>query len=69
MAVSADVMSAAQAARAAELYHVAAVALRALDEERLNLSFGSRDALNVAQGALESFDYFRLQQPVKGGRP
>jgi hypothetical protein len=62
-------MSAAQADRAAELYHAAAVALRALDEERLNLSFASRDALNAARSALESYDYFRLQQPKKGGRP
>ena len=69
MAVSADTMSAAQAARAAELYHTAAAALRALDEEQLNLSFGSRDALDSARGALDSFDYFRLQQPRKGGRP
>ena len=67
--MSADTMSTAQSDRAAELYHSAAVALRALDEERLNLSFGSRDALNAARAALESFDYFRMQQPKKGGRP
>lgn len=69
MAVSADTMTEAQASRAAELYRDAAYALRALAEERLNLSFGSRDALNAARGALESFDYCRMRQPKEGGRP
>ena len=67
--MSADTMSTAQSDRAAELYHSAAVALRALDEERLNLSFMSRDALCAARGALENFYYWRMQQPRKGGRP
>ena len=67
--MSADTMTVAQAARAAELYRDAAYALRALAEERLNLSFGSLDALNGARMALESFDYFRMQQSKEGGRP
>jgi len=67
--VSADTMSVEQAARAFELYRTASAALRALAEERLNLSFGSRDALNAARGALESFDYCRSRQPKEGGRP
>jgi len=62
-------MTTAQDNRAAELYRIASAALRALAEERLNLSFGSRDALLAARGALESFDYCRLRQPKKGGRP
>jgi len=69
MAVSADTMSVEQAARAFELYRTASAALRALAEEPLNLSFGSRAELLAARGALESFDYCRMRQPKEGGRP
>jgi len=65
--MSACEMTSAQHNRAAELYRDAAYALRALAEERLNLSFGSRDALLAARGALESFDYCRRRQPKEGG--
>ena len=69
MAVSADTMSAAQADRAAELYRDAAYALHRLAYEQLNLSFMTRESLDAARGALEKFDYWRMQQPRKGGRP
>jgi len=65
--MSADTMTAAQSNRAAELYRIAADALRALGEERLNLSQATQDELDDARGALERMDYRRLQQPRTGG--
>ena len=65
--MKADEMTTAQHARAAELYRTAAVALRALDEERLNLSQATRSDLDDTSAALERMDYCRLQQPTKGG--
>ena len=69
MAVSADTLSVEQSASAFELYRTASAALRALAEERLNLSFETRDALNAARGAVQFFDYCRRRQPKEGGRP
>ena len=65
--MSADTMTLAQHDRAALLYRDAAYALRAMEEESLNLSEDTRADLITAICALERMDYCRLQQPTKGG--
>ena len=50
--------------RCIECYNVAAKALTALSEERLNLDHETREALNRCRGALEEFDACRMAQPV-----
>lgn len=65
--MSAYQMTPAQHERAAELYRDAAYALRAIDEESLNLSQATRADLDKARSALERMDYYRLQQPTTGG--
>jgi len=67
--VSADTMSAAQHARAAELYRDAAYALWALSEESLNLSQSTRESLDDTRAELQWMRYCLAQQPRKGGRP
>ena len=62
-------MSAAQHARAAELYRDAAYALWALSEESHNLSQSTRDSLDDTRAALQWMDYCRRRQPKEGGRP
>ena len=60
----AGAMTPEQKIRSGNLYEDAFFALALLSEERLNLSVDTRDALNVARGALEAFDALRLAQPT-----